>query len=142
MESQDEFENPELQAEIYKRQKELEFEERKNSELKNDFQEILRHLEGLKRNCELKEELDNIDLFIRLAELQSEYRNKIESHKYLVEKLQRKKPITEILVNKDPYADQLKSRLENCINENQILCQKIQDKGRRIRKSLVHKDLH
>lgn len=44
--------------------------------------------------------------------------------------------VTETVVNKDERVENLKSRLNNLIAENQILCEKITNKGETIRKSL------
>jgi len=54
----------------------------------------------------------------------------------LVRKSMNRTNVTETVVNKDERVENLKSRLNNLIAENQILCEKITNKGETIRKSL------
>ncbi len=69
-----------MKKEIEVRKLELKFQEKENKKMINIKNRLNSEVEGLKHLILSPEEKENLSLFIKLAELQSEYRNELINH--------------------------------------------------------------
>ncbi len=93
-------------------------------------------LKQLKKEAGSQEALDNIDLFTKLAELQTFYQNQIILNNFLSIKKQNEIVVVDQTPRIDPKAKQLQNSLEILISENRVLCKEIMNKGHRLMNSL------
>lgn len=131
-----EHDDEELTREITIRKRDIEHQQQENINLRSRFEQVQTSFVQFRQTHSTHEEAENFRLRGKLQELQSRLRNATEQKTRLVRKSLTRGHVFESVIKKDERVEQLKRQLRNLIEENNMLCTQITNKGESIRKSM------